>query len=83
MVFVVVIPKLQPPFLLVAAVRLGHEEECVCSIMCMGLPGREGEPYPSNYLSISSSSRALIESPLLMETWEINGNFPKECAAHC
>lgn len=34
-------------------------------------------------LSISSSSRALIESPLLMETWEINGNFPKECAAHC
>lgn len=34
-------------------------------------------------LSISSSSRALIGSPLLMETWEINGNFPKECAAHC
>lgn len=51
MVFVVVIPKLQPPFLLVAAVRLGQEEECVCSIMCMDLPGREGEPYPSNYLS--------------------------------
>lgn len=52
MVFVVVIPKLQPLFLHLAAVMLGHEEECVHSIMYVDLPGREGKPYPGNYLLI-------------------------------